>query len=128
MWKCCELNDIVYPKSLSSAFTEDKTFGIQLSSFQQRYYKIRARENHIKMDEDSLLKLFNLKSYVKTQCQIMDSEREANKLSFFKLLKHFCHQKTIDEVTQLSKLPKIQHFFYIIHRKQRILSVVIRKN
>lgn len=103
----------VFPSSSSSNFTRtpEDAVRMQITSFHQRFFKISIGENQIKIDEDSLLRLLRLDSYVRSIILMLQSQSKTYESFFFNLLSHFCYEKSVEEAIQLSELEYIQHFF-----------------
>lgn len=114
--KCIDeqLNEnTIFPLSLSTSFigNTDGNHHIRLTSSSQKYFKITNGKASIKADQDTLLKLKELKPFVKTQIHLLQIQRQTCESSLFKLLNHYFFEKSIEGSLQLAKSVYMFHFF-----------------
>lgn len=88
-----------------------KASNIQLTPIQQRIFKLNIDGKFVKIDEESLQILFRMKSHIKMYILMLQYQQKPYESLLFKLLNHFCYDKTIKESTDSSKLIYTQQFF-----------------
>lgn len=75
---------------------------VKLTPIQKRMFKLIVNGNAAKCDEETLEILFQMKSNIKMYILMMEYERKKYELLFFKLLNHFCYDKSFNETINLS--------------------------
>lgn len=90
---------------------EDSDLIVKMSPIQQQIFKISVRDKHIKIDEDSLQSIYRARSHIKMYMLMLEYQRKPYELLFFKMLSHFCFEKSVKQSNELSDMDYIQIFF-----------------
>lgn len=98
----------VYPQTQPTSMFE---IAVQLSPLYQRMFQLRIDRKSIKIDEESLQALYNIKSHIQMYILMLEYERKPCEAQFFKLLNHYCYKKSIQDLSETQNSHHTQTFF-----------------